>query len=123
MYELEVANELGVDRRRVSLGVYGSEIELPGDYQMTVPSVPLAKFGPYVAKSHEKNNVGFTNQYRVSLCHHGNRRVNPFNALYQSLESTTKRPSMVALSSENKSLNRFANIVPCKSGTWCVGWG
>ena len=78
VYELEVANELGVDRRRVSLGVYGSEIELPGDYQMTVPAVPLAKFGPYVAKSHEKNNVGFTNQYRVSLCHHGNRRVNPF---------------------------------------------
>ncbi|KAL5486467.1 hypothetical protein EMCRGX_G018950 [Ephydatia muelleri] len=93
VYELEVANELGVDKRRVSLGVYGSEIELPGDYQMTVPAVPLAKFGPYVAKSHEKNNVGFTNQYR-------------------SLESTTKRPSTVALSSENKSLNRFANIVP-----------
>ncbi|KAL5486451.1 hypothetical protein EMCRGX_G018928 [Ephydatia muelleri] len=93
VYELEVANELGVDRRRVSLGVYGSEIELPGDYQMTVPAVPLAKFGPYVAKSHEKNNTGFNNQYR-------------------SLESTTKRPSTVALSSENKSLNRFANIVP-----------
>eukprot|EP00731_Ephydatia_muelleri_P018888 Em0011g928a len=93
VYELEVANELGVDRRRVSLGVYGSEIELPGDYQMTLPAVPLTKFGPYVAKSHEKNNVGFTNQYR-------------------SLESTTKRPSTVALSSENKSLNRFANIVP-----------
>ncbi|KAL5486469.1 hypothetical protein EMCRGX_G018952 [Ephydatia muelleri] len=64
VYELELANELGVDRCRVSLGVYGSEIELPGDYQMTVPAVPLAKFGPYVAKSHEKNNVGFTNQYR-----------------------------------------------------------
>eukprot|EP00731_Ephydatia_muelleri_P019044 Em0011g1084a len=93
VYELEVANELGVDRRRVSLGVYGSEIELPGDYQMTVPAVPLAKFGSYVAKSHEKNNTGFNNQYR-------------------SLESTTKRPSTVALSSENKSLNRFANIVP-----------
>eukprot|EP00731_Ephydatia_muelleri_P019055 Em0011g1095a len=93
VYELEVANELGVDRRRVSLGVYGSEIELPGDYQMTVPAVLVAKFGPYVAKSHEKNNTGFNNQYR-------------------SLESTTKRPSMVALSSENKSLNRFANIVP-----------
>eukprot|EP00731_Ephydatia_muelleri_P019051 Em0011g1091a len=93
VYELEVANELGVDRRRVSLGVYGSEIELPGDYQMTVPAVPLAKFGPYVAKSHEINNTGFNNQYR-------------------SLESTTKRPSTVALSSENKSLNRFANIVP-----------
>ena len=80
VYELEVANELGVDRRRVSLGVYGSEIELPGDYQMTVPAVPLAKFGPYVAKSHEKNNTGFNNQYRVSVngyCH-GNRRVNPF---------------------------------------------
>ncbi|KAL5486464.1 hypothetical protein EMCRGX_G018943 [Ephydatia muelleri] len=93
VYELEVANELGVDRRRVSLGVYGSEIELPGDYQMTVPAVLVAKFGPYVAKSHEKNNTGFNNQYR-------------------SLESTTKRPSTVALSSENKSLNRFANIVP-----------
>ncbi|KAL5486539.1 hypothetical protein EMCRGX_G019033 [Ephydatia muelleri] len=93
VYELEVANELGVDRRRVSLGVYGSEIELPGDYQMTMPAVPLAKFGPYVAKNHEKNNTGFNNQYR-------------------SLESTTKRPSTVALSSENKSLNRFANIVP-----------
>ena len=80
VYELEVANELGVDRRRVSLGVYGSEIELPGDYQMTVPAVPLAKFGSYVAKSHEKNNTGFNNQYRVSVngyCH-GNRRVNPF---------------------------------------------
>eukprot|EP00731_Ephydatia_muelleri_P019059 Em0011g1099a len=49
VYELEVANELGVDRRRVSLGVYG---------------IPLAKFGPYVAKSHEKNNTGFNNQYR-----------------------------------------------------------
>ncbi|KAL5486460.1 hypothetical protein EMCRGX_G018938 [Ephydatia muelleri] len=47
VYELEVANELGVDRRR-----------------MTVPAVPLAKFGPYVAKSHEKNNTGFNNQYR-----------------------------------------------------------
>ena len=79
VYELEVANELGVDRRRVSLGVYGSEIELPGDYQMTVPAVPLAKFGPYVAKSHEKSNTGFNNQYRVSVngyCH--GRRVNPF---------------------------------------------
>ena len=61
VYELEVANELGVDTHRVSLGVYGSEIELPGDYQMTVPAVPLAKFGPYVAKSHEKSYVGFTN--------------------------------------------------------------
>ena len=80
VYELEVANELGVDRRRVSLGVYGSEIELPGDYQMTVPAVPLAKFGPYVAKSHEKNNTGFNNQYRVSVngYRHGSRRVNPF---------------------------------------------
>eukprot|EP00731_Ephydatia_muelleri_P019065 Em0011g1105a len=66
VYELEVANELGVDRRRVSLGVYGSEIELPGDYQMTVPAVLVAKFGPYVAKSHEKNNTGFNNQYRVN---------------------------------------------------------
>ena len=80
VYELEVANELGVDRRRVSLGVYGSEIELPGDYQMTVPAVPLAKFGPYVAKSHEKNNVGFTNQYRLSVYHHGNSRLQHFNA-------------------------------------------
>ena len=72
VYELEVANELGVDKCRVSLGVYGSEIELPGDYQMTIPAVPLAKFGPYVAKSHEKNNTGFNNQYRVSVngyCH------------------------------------------------------
>eukprot|EP00731_Ephydatia_muelleri_P019076 Em0011g1116a len=75
VYELEVANELGVDRRRVSLGVYGSEIELPGDYQMTVPAVSLAKFGPYVAKSHEKNNTGFNNQYRVSVngYRHGSR--------------------------------------------------
>ena len=55
VYELEVANELGVDRHRVSLGVYGSEIELPGDYQMTVPAVPLSKFGSYIAKSHENN--------------------------------------------------------------------
>ena len=77
VYELEVANELGVDRRRVSLGVYGSEIELPGDYQMTVPAVLVAKFGPYVAKSHEKNNTGFNNQYRVSVngyCH-GSRNI------------------------------------------------
>ena len=76
MYELEVANELGVDRRKVSLGVYGSEIELPGDYQMTIPIIPLAKFGQHVSKNHEKNNVGFNNQYRVSGCGylHGNKR-------------------------------------------------
>ena len=78
VYELEVANELGVDKRRVAIGVYGSEIELPGDYQMTVPAIPLAKFGPYVSKNHEKNNLGFNNQYRVSRCGclHGNSRAN-----------------------------------------------
>ena len=72
MYELEVANELGVDRRKVSLGVYGSEIELPVDYQMTIPIIPLAKFGKYVSKNHEKNNVD-----RVSGCGylHGNKRM------------------------------------------------
>ena len=57
VYELEVTNELGVDKRQVSLGVYGSEIELPGDYQMTIPAVPLTKFGEYVFRNHEKNNI------------------------------------------------------------------
>ena len=55
VYELEVANELGVDKHRVSLGVYGCEIELPGDYQMTVLAVPRSKFRSYIAKSHENN--------------------------------------------------------------------
>ena len=77
VYELEVANELGVDRRKVSLGVYGSEIELLGDYQMTIPIIPLTKFGKYVSKNREKNNAGFNNQYRVSgYGHlHGNKRA------------------------------------------------
>ena len=62
VYELEAANELGVYRRKVSLGVYGSEIELPGDYQMTIPIIPLAKLGKYVSKNREKTNSGFNNQ-------------------------------------------------------------
>ena len=93
VYELEVANELGVDRRRVSLGVYGSEIELPGDYQMTVPAVPLAKFGPYVAKSHEKSNTGFNNQYRVSVngYHHGSNPFMSFISLWSLLPNVLQR--------------------------------
>ena len=73
MYELKVANELDVDRLKVSLDVYGSET----DYQMTIPIIPLAKFGQHVSKYHEKNNAGFYNQYRVSGCGYllGNKRA------------------------------------------------
>ena len=66
VYQLEVANELGVERDRVCLGVYGSEKELPGDYQIAIPAVPLTNFGQYMLSNHVKNNTGFKNQFRVS---------------------------------------------------------
>eukprot|EP00731_Ephydatia_muelleri_P037068 Em0390g1a len=97
VYELEVANELGVERDRMCLGVYESEKELPGDYQIAMPAVPLTSFGQYMLSNHVNNNTGFKNQFR-------------------SLESSTNHLSMVALFHENKALNRFANIVPCEFG-------
>lgn len=66
VYELEVANELGVERDRMCLGVYESEKELPGDYQIAIPAVPLTSFGQYMLSNHVNNNTGFKNQFRVS---------------------------------------------------------
>ena len=68
VYELEVANELGIDRCRVAIGVYGSDMQLPGDYQMITLAITISMFGLYVSKNHEQSNMGFKNQYRVSVC-------------------------------------------------------